>query len=176
MERRHGGGGGGGGDEDFAAGGAATEIRGQPSLLELDRRPLSLLAHESDIDDCLKCVKGGYLHFRVTLTDHARSTQGKVIVERTGGEMLRFEAADDGGVKAGPQMTFATKHSFAGSAAVTPIIERFFPSVLRRLSDAPDRQALLSDCVVCFGDLTLVNIPMYSLPNEMEGPSALPAE
>ena len=158
-------------DDDDDGDTSADESTEVSSLLKLFRGPLSLLAHESEIDDCLKCIRGGYLHFRVSVTDSARKMQGAAIVERTGGDMLRFESIEG---DTEPQIKFLTTQSFAGAETVTPLIERFFPSVLRRLSDAPDRQELLAECVVCFGELTFVDLPMHSQKTDPAPAAATP--
>ena len=99
---------------------------------------LSLMATEEPIDGCLRCAQGGFQHFKVTINDRRRGTEGHVLVERTGGDMVRFEA---------PALMFNSEASYVGPAA-EPYLRRFFPSVLERLGD--DKELLL-DCRVCTG-------------------------
>ena len=139
-----------------------SQFDSQDATLGL-QRPMSFLAHEVDIDDCLRCAKGGYLHFRLSITDKTQSIQGSIIVERTGGDMIRFESHEMGEDSGTQIMTFQTTRSYAGTAAVTSLIKRFFPSVMRRLEASPNDIALLDECVVCVGDLNISGLPVQRI-------------
>ena len=109
-------------------------------------------------------IAGGYQHFKVTLSDRHRGMEGEVMVERMGGDMVLIDSEI---------LTFDPTNSYVGASA-GPLLQRFFPSVLRRLRASADKgsasdantsadagaqeqgrekevESLLADCVVCTG-------------------------
>jgi len=153
--------------------GRSTGIAASPVSSET----LGIIGHEVEIDDCLRCNKGGYQHFKVTVTLPSRGLQGVAVVERTGGDMVVLESLDSarksdavavsGSPCPPPCLRFDTTQSL-GDAAAEPLIRRYFPSVVRRIEDvrapqdapAEDCGSVLRECVVCIGTLTLVNLPL----------------
>ena len=115
-------------DDDDGGDTSADESTEVSSLLKLFRGPLSLLAHESEIDDCLKCIRG--YHFRVSVTDSARKMRARRSLSAREETCCALNQSRGHGTAD----RILTTQSFAGAETVTPLIERFFPSVLRRLS------------------------------------------
>jgi len=127
------------------------------TFLCADSRRVTLLAKEKEIDECLRCVDGGYQHFRLEVHVPAQNLTGLVDVERTGGDLVFLRS---------PWLTFTAEKSFAGDAAAQ-LVASCFPSVFSRVQDEP---STLAECVVCSGEVELTGLPAVPGPRSRQQP------
>jgi hypothetical protein len=119
------------------------------------RKPLGLLAEQTDIDECLQCNDGGYRELSIQL--FRRDHQPKVTfanVEWTGGDMIKLQAAG---------MVFETEKFLTGKKAV-PLVEQYFGGLVKKLREHEGEDTplldLIPDVAIVMGNMSL------SLPKE----------